>query len=118
MYKWEIQLAPTPHPLRVYICTAKELKEHLPRAKELNLKDDYSGVHLTVSDGKEIYDVIHMLKWDLETLVHELMHVIDELCEYTGIKDTEFRAYTMDYLFRECRRGYKVAKETEKALKG
>ena len=50
-------------------------------------------------------------KWDTNTIIHELTHLVDHVLEAIGVDDHETRAYCMGYLgahiFKEIAKKYK-----------
>jgi len=60
--------------------------EYLGTCDEVIKDDDYKYI-IKIRDESFIY-----------ILTHELMHCVDFICERFGFKDTEFRAYLIQYL--------------------
>ena len=54
-------------------------------------------------------------KWDTNTVIHELTHLVDHVLEAVGVDDCETRAYCMGYLgekvFTAIAKKYKKGKE-------
>ena len=84
------------------------LKKNL---KEIEYDKDKSGQ--VIYDAKKKLPYILIVKerktikdWRFyDTLIHELVHLIDLLAEYYGFKnELEFRAYLLDSLFQDLRK--------------
>ena len=68
-------------------------------AAELSNAATLSG--LTTKNPKEPDVYVWLPKWNSATLVHELYHAVDMMCESAGIKDGETGAYLIGYLFKD-----------------
>ena len=106
----KIPLAPFGGNLRVFTSVSK-FRAYVSRyaVDELTDEEVENVVGFTmVSETKRGAGLFMMLlpaKQDLSTLVHESSHVTDYLLEHhcipVGIENTEQRAYTVEYFFRE-----------------
>lgn len=68
-------------------------------AAELSEAATLSGLTTKHPRQPDVY--VWLPKWDSATLVHELYHAVDMMCESAGIKDGETGAYLIGYLFKD-----------------
>lgn len=68
--------------------------DHFPDSYHHFLKKDFFG--MCVGNGTINY--IYLPSLSVSTLAHEVLHVIERICEKTGVDDEETKCYLMHYI--------------------
>lgn len=112
-----IDLAPLPQHLLVYVGESlAELKKELDKKENKNIRDflpDYENMDFSNGESsngrtysyKNCPLLVYLKKGEEITIIHELVHIIDDLSEYYGFtKEPEFRAYMAGHIYKQIKK--------------
>lgn len=103
--KIELEIFPQIKEVTVYVGKLCNLKE---KAKEINAALNGSGGFNVIQGKTYVFAATDGKNADVDDiLIHEFTHLIDRITEKLGIKDTETRAYIMQYLWKKSKKHLK-----------
>lgn len=112
MQYYELRLAPSDRTLHLFIgeYDAEYMNEWT--GEEMQIDPAWNGCYGTPTIEGAVEPMIWVKSWDnTRTILHEVVHCVDDLMKCLTITDGEFRAYYTDWLYNEIVVGLKKGKK-------
>jgi hypothetical protein len=81
----------------------KFTKKYGFNCEDIHGKANGYAIHLKTDKIDTQYAIfLDSTNYHYTTAIHESVHIVDFICDYLDINDSEFRAYLVDYISRKC----------------